>query len=143
MKLSRAVILALCAAGCNAHPLASDGGTGGDGAIGQPVAAGLNFAVFGDARPAKPGDTANYPTAIVAGNFAQMQAKGAKFAIGTGDYLFANYETDVTAQLDLFVQGESAFTGPIYHAMGNYECTGATASNCPNLDESPNVRGFM
>jgi hypothetical protein len=27
--------------------------------------------------------------------------------------------------------------------MGNHECTGATASNCPNLNETPNIQAFM
>jgi hypothetical protein len=50
----------------------------------------------------------------------------------------------VTAQVQLFKQAKAHYTaGPIYLTMGNHECTGATASNCPNLDETPNVQAFM
>src|SRR4051812_11826873 len=96
--MSRGVVLAVLVSGCHAGSLAPDGGMAVDAAAGM-MPGGMSFAVFGDARPAKPGDTKNYPSAIVAGNFAQMQAKGAQFAVGTGDYFFANYEADVSAQL--------------------------------------------
>jgi hypothetical protein len=33
--------------------------------------------------------------------------------------------------------------GPVYLTMGNHECTGATASSCPNLNETPNVQAFI
>ena len=117
---------------------APDGGMAVDGATTGMMPDGLSFAVFGDARPARPGDTQNYPSAIVAGNFAQMQAKGAQFAVGTGDYCFANYEADMTAQVDLFLGGEASFTnGPIYHTMGNHECTGRDRVELPERQREP------
>jgi hypothetical protein len=33
-------------------------------------------------------------------------------------------------QLDLYLNARTAFTGMVYPAMGNHECTGYTASNC-------------
>jgi hypothetical protein len=50
----------------------------------------------------------------------------------------------VNNQLDKLLAAEQGFTGgTIFHTMGNHECTGATASNCPQANETPNVRGFM
>ena len=138
-------MLLLVITGCSQGPLTpgptgpqmpGPGGPGGSGAA-------LKFAVVGDARPGNPNDTANYPAAIVAGNFKLIQDKGAQFAVGTGDYMFASNDTAVQGQVDQLVAGEANFTGPIYHALGNHECTGATASNCPNGNETPNIRAFM
>jgi predicted phosphodiesterase len=113
------------------------GGTGGGGAL-------LKFAVFGDCRPPNPDDTSNYPSAIIAGIFQLAQANGAQFAVGTGDYMFASSSSAVTAQVGLFNQAKAHYSaGPVYLAMGNHECTGATDSNCPNLTETPNVQAFM
>ena len=103
----------------------------------------FRFAVFGDVRPAEPNDSPNYPTAIVTGLFQQMAAQSPNFVVGTGDYMFASNSTEVNAQLPLLLGAEKAFTGPIYHALGNHECTGATASNCPNFNETSNMRAFM
>jgi hypothetical protein len=58
--------------------------------------------------------------------------------------MFASTQTSVDAQVALFQQAAANFTaGPLYLTMGNHECTGATASNCPNLNETPNVQAFM
>jgi hypothetical protein len=141
----RRLVLLLALTGCTRSTplLPLQGEMMPDGSV-QPAAGGLTFAVFGDARPGNLNDTAKYPTAIVTGNFAQMQAKGAQFVVGTGDYMFADTDQAVTAQVDLLVQGEAGFTnGPIYHTMGNHECTGATASNCPAGTETANMRAFM
>lgn len=105
----------------------------------------FRFAAFGDVRPRNPGDTAHYPTAIVTALFQQIATQSPQFVVGTGDYMFA-YGSDaatVGAQLDLLTNAEKAFAGPIYHALGNHECTGATASNCPKGTETANVRAFM
>ena len=148
MQLSRAVVLLWVAGGCNQAATLPAGGPPGQmmaDAGGGPATGGVTFAVFGDARPKNPNDTANYPTAIVAGNFTQMQAKGAQFVVGTGDYMFADSgDAVVSAQLDLLLQGEKNFTnGPIYHTMGNHECTGATVSNCPTGTETANVKAYL
>jgi hypothetical protein len=103
----------------------------------------LTFAVFGDARPPNLNDTADYPTQIVSGIFRLAQEKGAQFAVGTGDYMFASSASAVSAQGELLLSAEANFKGPIYHTLGNHECTGATDSNCPNGNETANVQYFM
>jgi hypothetical protein len=119
----------------------SDGGTtingGGGGAL-------LKFAVMGDSRPPNQNDTSGYPSQILSRIFSLAQSNGAQFVIGTGDYMFATEASAVTAQVSLFKQAEASYSaGPIYLAMGNHECTGYTDSNCPTLDETPNVQAFM
>ncbi len=122
----------------------SGGGGGGGGSGGSGGGGLLTVAVFGDCRPPNVDDTAGYPSAIVSGIFALAQSKGAQFAIGTGDYMFASTQSAVDAQVQLFQQAAAKYTaGPLYLAMGNHECTGYTASNCPNLNETPNVQAFM
>ena len=104
----------------------------------------MKFAVFGDCRPPNSDDTSGYPSSIIAGIFNLAQSKGAQFVVGTGDYMFASTSSAVTAQVALFEQAMASYSaGPVYLAMGNHECTGATASNCPNLTETPNVQAFM
>jgi hypothetical protein len=129
------------------------GGGGGGSTGGGPTINGgsgpLVFGVFGDARPgnippsSNPGDTSGYPSQILTGIFNLAQQKGAKFMIGTGDYMYADLQASVDAQLGVFTQAHAGFSGPLYLAMGNHECTGYTDSNCPAFNESPNVRGFM
>ncbi len=139
---SLAIVLAACNAGSGALQGGPDGGAGGD-AGGNPNAPAMVFGVFGDCRPGNPNDTTNYPTQVATDIFTQLQAKGAQFAVGTGDYMFADSGDVVDAQVALQLQAQLAFKGPVYRAMGNHECTGATASNCPNGNETANVRGFM
>jgi hypothetical protein len=113
------------------------GGSGGGGGL-------LKFAVFGDCRPPNSDDTSGYPSAVIAGIFKLAQSNGAQFAVGTGDYMFASTSSAVTAQVALFQQAMANYSaGPVYLTMGNHECTGATASNCPNLTETPNIQAFM
>jgi Calcineurin-like phosphoesterase len=152
-----AAVLAACSAlatGCRDDALGT-GGTGGNGgdvdmapacvATSADSAGTFRFAVFGDVRPAQPNDTTNYPQAAVAGVFQQIAAQSPNFVVGTGDYMFASTTnaTGIDQQLGMLLTAESAFTGPVYHALGNHECTGATASNCPNGTETANVRAFM
>ncbi len=93
----------------------------------------LRFAVVGDTRPASPDDTANYPTAIITKIWQDVEAESPhpQFAVSTGDYMFADTNhTEQMPQLEKYMTARAAFTGPLYPAMGNHECTGATASNC-------------
>ena len=99
--------------------------------------------MFGDCRPPNQNDTAGYPSRIISGIFASAQAKGAELVVGTGDYMFANTQSAVDAQMNLFLQAQSSFKGPVYHTLGNHECNGYTSSNCPNGNETPNVQAFM
>jgi predicted phosphodiesterase len=123
------------------------GGSGGGGGGGGGTVGGgglFKFAVFGDCRPPNSDDTTGYPSAIVAGIFGLAQSHGAQFVVGTGDYMFASTQSAVTAQVALFKQAMAHYSaGPVFLTMGNHECTGATASNCPNLNETPNIKAFM
>ena len=135
------------AAGCSNQPPEMNVGSGAGTDAGGLTRTGdgqlMQFAVVGDSRPPNLNQTTKYPAAIVAGNFKLMQSMGAQFAVATGDYMFANDDADVQAQLDQYFMGEMNFTGPVYRTMGNHECTGATASNCPAFDETPNMKAFM
>jgi hypothetical protein len=120
------------------------GGSSGGGDGGVPLSGGMKFAVFGDCRPANLDVTSGYPSMIIGNIFSLAQKNGAQFVIGTGDYMFASMQSTVTAQVALFNQAKANFTGgPVYLTMGNHECTGFTNSNCPNLNETPNVQAFM
>jgi hypothetical protein len=118
------------------------GGTGGSGGSGGGNL--LKFAVFGDCRPPNQNGTNNYPSTIIGNIFSLAQSNGAQFTVGTGDYMFASTQAAVTAQVQLFNQAKSNYTaGPVYLTMGNHECNGFTDSNCPNLNETPNVQAFL
>ncbi len=104
----------------------------------------MKFAVFGDSRPPNDNDTAGYPSSIITGIFALAQSNGAQFVVGTGDYMFATDASVVPAQVALFKKAMASYSaGPVYLAMGNHECTGADLSNCPNLNETANIKAFM
>ena len=117
--------------------MAMGGGGGGSGTL-------MKFAVFGDSRPPNDNDTTGYPSSIISGIFALAQSNGAQFVVGTGDYMFATDASAVTAQVALFKQAMASYSaGPVYLTMGNHECTGADLSNCPNLNETANIKAFM
>jgi predicted phosphodiesterase len=91
----------------------------------------LEFAVVGDTRPSILDDTAHYPTAIITKIWQDVEAAAPPFAVSTGDYQFSRASGGTTGtQLDLYLKARSAFSGREFPAMGNHECTGATASNC-------------
>jgi hypothetical protein len=95
----------------------------------------FRFAVVGDTRPANEDDVTGYPTAVITGIWAKVEALAPHpdFAISTGDYMFANpsmMPPTVDKQLDLYLHARGQFTNAVFAAMGNHECTGATASNC-------------
>jgi|GEM_PF-1100664 len=127
---------------CQAPP-ASCGGGGSALDAGPPVtgtvtATGgavsrLLFAVVGDTRPATLDDTAGYPTAIITKIFSTIDAMPSRppFVVSTGDYVFASTRgTQASAQLDLYLGARARYSGVTFPALGNHECTGATASNC-------------
>ncbi|MDB4993560.1 MAG: hypothetical protein JWM74_992, partial [Myxococcaceae bacterium] len=63
------------------------------------------------------------------------------FVASTGDYVFASANgTQAGPQLDLYLSARAQFRGVLFPALGNHECTGATASNCGagNADGTPN-----
>jgi hypothetical protein len=101
------------------------------------VAPRLRFAVVGDSRPAMIDDTAGYPSDVVSRLYGDVQALDPRpsFVVSTGDYLFASQPragepSQAGPQLDIYLQARAAFAGPLFPAIGNHECTGATSSNC-------------
>lgn len=111
----------------------SGGGGGGSGmGSGSSTVTDLRFGIVGDTRPPNPGDTTGYPTAIITKIYQDLEAESPKlpFVISTGDYMFADTASEVTAQLALYMGARNHYSGTQYPAMGNHECTGATASNC-------------
>jgi len=107
----------------------------------------LRFAVVGDTRPANIDDTANYPTDIVGQIWTDVEAEGPPFAVTSGDYIFASTTGDQAGpQFDAYLGARAAYSGMVYPAMGNHECTGYTASNCGpgGTDGSPpNYQQFL
>jgi hypothetical protein len=105
----------------------------------------LYFAVIGDTRPANIDATASYPTAIITQIYSDIAAMSPRpeFVVATGDYMYADpILSEGKAQLALYTQAASQFGGPVFAAMGNHECTGATSSNC-NLIPTSNMSAFM
>jgi hypothetical protein len=93
----------------------------------------LFFGVVGDTRPPNPDDTPGYPTAIINKIFSDLEALKVHppMVVTTGDYMFASTGgAEAGPQLDLYLAARAMFTGTVFPAMGNHECTGATASNC-------------
>jgi hypothetical protein len=103
----------------------------------------LAFVALGDSRPADVNDDGGYPAAVLGSLFEKASATPAQFVLSTGDYMNSNTEASVGNQLSQLLAAERAFSGPIFHAMGNHECSGPASSNCPNGTESPNVRAFQ
>ncbi len=112
-----------------------DGGgpvTGTVGANGGTLSR-LLFGIVGDTRPPTFDDTAGYPTAIIDKIYTSMQALGARpaFVLSTGDYNFASTRSpEASTQIGLYMGARAKYSGAFFPAMGNHECTGATASNC-------------
>ena len=93
----------------------------------------LLFAIVGDTRPANPDDTGAYPVAIIDKIYTSIQALPARppFVISSGDYNFASTSNgEAAAQIALYMTARAKYSGAFFPAIGNHECTGATASNC-------------
>jgi len=109
----------------------------------------LYFAVVGDTRPANEDDTANYPTPIISGIFSDLTkvSPAPPFVVSTGDYQFSNPSgSQATAQLTAYLNARGSYGGVQFPAMGNHECTGATASNCGSGNKdgvTSNYSAFM
>ncbi|HEY3352082.1 MAG TPA: metallophosphoesterase [Polyangia bacterium] len=105
----------------------------------------LRFAIVGDTRPAVIDDTAAYPSAIIGRIWQDVQAESPRpaFALATGDYVFASTTgAEAAPQMDRYLAARAAFSGTLFPALGNHECTGATASNCATTTP-PNYAAFM
>ena len=93
----------------------------------------LSFAIVGDTRPSGINGTSTYPTSIITKIYQDIQAENPRpaFAVGTGDYIFATPNgTQSIPQFDKYLAARANFSGPMFPALGNHECTGATISNC-------------
>jgi hypothetical protein len=120
---------------CGSAGVAFDGGapvTGTVGANGGQLSR-LYFAIVGDTRPPTPDDTPGYPKTVINRIYADIEALSPRpaFVIATGDYMFANLGgSQAGPQLDLYLAARAQYSGVLFPALGNHECTGATASNC-------------
>jgi hypothetical protein len=94
----------------------------------------LYFAAVGDTRPPLMDDTGSYPSAVIQKIYGDIEALNPHptFMISTGDYNFASaYSgTQADTQIGLYVTARSKYSGTLFPAMGNHECTGAVTSNC-------------
>ena len=132
----------------------SDPGGGGDPdagggvpgqLIGPQVSDAFRFGIVGDTRPAGLDGTSHYPSAIITKIYSDMEAETPKpdFAVTTGDYMFARATgSQATPQMDMYLAARAKFTNPVYYALGNHECTGATTSNCGPGTTNANPRNF-
>lgn len=147
------LVLPACTARNPAHLVGGGAGqgtaiTGAVGPNGGRVSR-LSFTVIGDTRPATRDDTQGYPTGIVDQLYADIAAMSPQplFTVSTGDYVFASPGSGQAGpQMELYLLARSQFPGPLFPAMGNHECTGATASNCGdgNADGlTDNFTGFL
>jgi hypothetical protein len=109
----------------------------------------LYFGIVGDTRPANEDDTAGYPTSIIQKIFQDLNSASPAipFIVSTGDYQFASTTgTQSTPQLTLYMAARAMYSGVTFPAMGNHECTGATASNCGSGSTdglTPNYNNFL
>jgi hypothetical protein len=113
------------------------GGMGGSASIGinGGTADSLSFAIVGDTRPVNYNATTSYPTAVITKIWQDVEAVNPRppFAIGTGDYQYSSTFGNVAGtQMDIYMGARANYSGLFFPAMGNHECTGATASNCGN-----------
>lgn len=124
-----------CGSASDAGPPTFDGGVTSNIGVNGGTESALYFAVVGDTRPASEDDTSNYPTAIIDTIFSDVAAvtPAIPFVVSTGDYQFSNPSgTQASAQLAKYTAAKGSYAGLQFPAMGNHECTGATASNCGN-----------
>jgi Calcineurin-like phosphoesterase len=108
----------------------------------------LFFAVVGDTRPPIINDTRAYPTAVIGKIYADIEALSPRphFAVSSGDYIFSTGNgTQAAPQFDLYQAARTKFSGTLFPAMGNHECTGAVTSNCGTVkDGTPaNYTAFL
>lgn len=114
-------------------PPTFDGGVTSTIGVDGGTESAIYFAVVGDTRPANEDDTTNYPTTIIDTIFGDVQkvSPTIPFVVSTGDYQFSNPSgSQASAQLAKYAAAKATYAGLQFPAMGNHECTGATASNC-------------
>ena len=103
----------------------------------------LRFVQFGDIQPKDLDDDGRYPSITVQSIFTQAAGKKPNFMTGVGDYIFADSYDHAVAQMDMLLEAEKPYPHTIIHPMGNHECTGYTNSNCPNGNETGQVKAYF
>ena len=140
--LCTALLLAACGSpkdtGSPAEPAASSGGIDWHGGTVDR----LRFAVFGDVRPPELDEDDAYPVDVVNQLFSQISARDPQFVLGVGDWWFASNYDHAATQAQELLSAEQPYGGFVFHAMGNHECEGWTASNCPDGDETGQVQAW-
>ncbi len=131
----------------NPNPPPPNGGWDGQPVTGTVGNAGgtvsrLLFAVIGDTRPANEWKSSSdesrypYPSQVISTIYQDVTGLSPRpsFVISTGDYMYADPSSNMGArQIALYQQAEQVFPNPVFHALGNHECTGYTVSECgPN-----------
>jgi len=129
---------------CSGGSSSSGGGSSSGGIDAGPPPAGtvgpsggtvsrLYFGVVGDTRPANIDDNSGYPTSIITKIYQDMEGFSPRpsFGVSTGDYMFVTPGSGNSAtQVANYTTARANFSNVMFPAMGNHECTGATASNC-------------
>jgi hypothetical protein len=102
----------------------------------------LHFGVTGDTRPPNCEDTANYPTAIIDGIADAFQTRNAQFAVDLGDHMYVCNDSPsiAQAQMSLYMQAVSRYSGTWFMTMGNHECT---SGPCLLGSTNANYSAFM
>jgi hypothetical protein len=91
--------------------------------------------MVGDTRPSS-STTSSYPQNvknIVTSIFGGLQAQGnVPFVVASGDYAFSSTAAgSALPQYTDYMTARKQFSGTYLPTMGNHECNGFTASNCP------------
>lgn len=142
-----APILACMPACSNSGASGSDGGLGASATPDGGTPALLKFGVFGDSRPpGKDLPASAFPSGVLTNIIKGLSSKDVQFMVGTGDWMDCT-ETNaacVTGDLDAMQAAEAAggFKGTIYNTMGNHECHTQDQFECPNENETENVRQY-
>ncbi|HEV3189178.1 MAG TPA: hypothetical protein VGY54_01705 [Polyangiaceae bacterium] len=94
----------------------------------------LTFGIAGDTRPSS-STTSSYPQSvrnIVQSVFAGLQTQNVPFVVASGDYAFSSTAAgSAVPQYTDYMNARKLFGGTYLPTMGNHECNGFTASNCP------------
>jgi hypothetical protein len=94
----------------------------------------LTFGMVGDTRPPSSTST-GYPQNvknIIASIFKGLQAQTVPFVVASGDYGFAGTAAGAAVpQYTDYMTARKNYGGTYLPTMGNHECNGFTASNCP------------
>jgi hypothetical protein len=90
--------------------------------------------MLGDTRPSS-STTSGYPQNVknaITSIFAGLQTQNVPFAVASGDYAFSSTAAgSAMPQYTEYMTARKQYSGTYLPTMGNHECNGFTASNCP------------